>query len=151
MMFQETMLNTSDAKSVEQHLCECDSKFIPPLSERVNLSEYSIKLAEHADRFEFWDKTRLVGLVAAYLNALDHQVGFISSVSVCADFEGRGIGSILLKNCFEQARQKGFQILNLEVGAANTKAIDFYLKQGFAVIDTLQSGFLCMQFKIIKQ
>ena len=151
MNVQEFMLNSSDAKSIEQHLCECDTKFIPPLSMRVNLPEYSKKLAECADRFEFWDKTRLVALVAAYLNAPDRQFGFISSVSVCSEFEGRGLGSQLLKKCFEHARQKGFQVLNLEVGAANIRAVEFYIKQGFTVIDALQSGFLCMQFKIIKQ
>ena len=150
-MLQEYMLNSSDAKSIERHLYECDKKFIPPLSERVSLQEYSNKLAEHADRFEFWDNTRLVALLAAYLNTPDRQVGFISSVSVCTDFEGRGLGSILLNKCCAHARSKGFRFINLEVGAANIKAINFYIKNGFEVIRELESGFIFMQHKINKQ
>ena len=46
--------NNSDLAQIKWHLEQCDQLFIPPLSERVVLSEYAAKLSDRGERFEAW-------------------------------------------------------------------------------------------------
>jgi ribosomal protein S18 acetylase RimI-like enzyme len=147
----EITLNKSSAASVESHLRECDERFSPPLSERVDLVEYARKLAALADRFEVWRGAHLVGLVAAYLNNAETRQGFVSSVSVCPDIEGRGLASELMRKCVQLARKKGFESLGLEVGEADQRTQAFYLKHGFALSGKGRSGFLRMELDLTDQ
>ena len=77
--------NKTNAVTIESHLWECDERFSPQLSVRLDISEYSHKLATLSDRFEVWQGNRLVGFVAAYLNNTGTCYGFVSSVSICKD------------------------------------------------------------------
>ena len=147
----EVTLNKSDAASVEFHLRECDERFSPTLSARVDLGDYARKLASLADRLEVWRGSRLLGLVAAYLNNQESRQGFVSSVSVCFDAEGRGIASELIRKCVQLAREKGCESLGLEVGGGDQRTQAFYLKHGFALSGKGRSGFLRMELNLTDQ
>ena len=147
----EITLNKSSAASVESHLRECDEGFSPPLSARVDLVKYARRLAAVADRFEVWSGSRLVGLVAAYLNNAETRQGFVSSVSVCSDVEGGGFASELMRKCVQLARRKDFESLGLEVGEADQRTQAFYLKHGFALSGKGRSGFLRMELDLTDQ
>ena len=151
MINSELTLNKSGAASVESHLRECDERFSPRLSARVDLADYARKLASLADRLEAWDKGRLVGLVAAYLNNRETRQGFVSSVSVCFDAEGRGVASELMRKCVQLAREKGCDSLGLEVGGGDQRTQAFYLKHGFALSGKGRSGFLRMELNLTDQ
>jgi ribosomal protein S18 acetylase RimI-like enzyme len=148
---REITLNKSSAASVESHLRECDERFRPRLSARVNLADYACKLASFADRFEVWRGGRLVGLVAAYLNNPDTRQGFVSSVSVCADMERGGVASELVRKCVQHALEKGCESLGLEVGEGDQRTQAFYLKHGFALSGKGRSGFLRMELNLTDQ
>lgn len=151
MIVPEITLNRSGAASVESHLRECDKRFSPHLSARVDLADYACKLASLADRLEVWRGSRLVGLVAAYLNNQETRQGFISSVSVCFDAEGRGLASELMRKCVQLAREKGCESLGLEVGEGDQRTRAFYLKHGFALSGKGRSGFLRMDLNLTDQ
>lgn len=151
MIDSEITLNNSGAASVESHLRECDDRFSPRLSARVDLVDYARKLASLADRLEVWRGSRLVGLVAAYLNNQETRQGFVSSVSVCLDAERRGVASELMRKCVQLAREKGCESLGLEVGGGDQRTQDFYLKHGFALSGKGRSGFLRMELKLTDQ
>ena len=140
--------DTADVAAIENHLRECDMRFEPPLSSRVSLPDYAQKLSLFADRFEAWESDRLIGLVAAYLRNSHTLEGFISSVSICGDFEGKGIASRLMQNCFDAACSKGFASLVLEVAQLDQHACGFYRKHGFQPIRGGKSGFLKMSFQL---
>jgi ribosomal protein S18 acetylase RimI-like enzyme len=140
--------DTAGAEAIEKHLRECDMRFAPPLSSRVFLPDYAQKLSTLADRFEAWESDRLVGLVAAYLRNSNTLEGFISSVSTCGDFEGKGIASRLMQDCFDAAVAKGLTILGLEVGQHDQHACGFYRKHGFLPIEGGKSGFLKMSLQL---
>jgi ribosomal protein S18 acetylase RimI-like enzyme len=140
--------DTSDFRDIEKHLFECDSRFIPSLSSRVNLSDYAKKMAKLADRFEAWEEERLVGLVTAYIRNSDKIEGFISSVSVCDDFQGRGVGSILMQRCIASAFAYGLAELSLEVSEQDMKASAFYVKLGFQSVGTGKSGYVKMSLPL---
>jgi ribosomal protein S18 acetylase RimI-like enzyme len=147
----EITLNKSGAASLESHLRECDERFSPRLSERVDLGDYARKLALLADRCEAWQESRLVGLVAAYLNNPETSRGFVSSVSVCLDNEGRGLASELMRKCIKLARDKSRELLELEVGENDFRTQAFYRKHGFELSGEGRSGFLRMELKLTDQ
>jgi ribosomal protein S18 acetylase RimI-like enzyme len=140
--------DTADAVAIENHLHECDMRFVPPLSSRISIPDYARKLSTLADRFEAWESERLIGLVAAYLRNSNTLEGFISSVSICGDLEGKGIGSRLMQKCFDAAVAKGLTTLMLEVAQNDPHASGFYLKHGFQAIGGGKSGFLKMSLQL---
>ena len=142
------LLNTADAEAIERHLRECDNRFLLPLSDRVDLGEYAVKIARLADRFELWEQDRLVGLVAVYLNNTTSRLGYISSVSLCSDYTGKGLGSDLVQRCCHAARDKGLSGLLLEVAEGDSNTRNFYSRLGFELSGTEQNGFLQMQLNL---
>lgn len=144
-------MNASNALTIEWHLRECDKRFSPRLSDRVEIGNYARKLASLADRFEAWNDSHLVGMVAAYLNNADTRLGFVSNVTVCSEFEGVGLASELMCKCFQLARDKGCRALELEVGESDQRTQEFYFKHGFKLTGKDRSGFLRMNKDLLGQ
>lgn len=128
-------LNLATAAQVEEHLRRCDRHFMPPLSERVDLTGYAHKLTERAQCFEAWTDDCLVGLVAAYFCNAIASTAHISNVSVLPQCAGQGIASTLLGRCIEHARDRGVSAIGLEVSADNAVALRIYAKAGFEPLD----------------
>lgn len=124
--------NRSSLIEVLQHLKACDNSFIPPLSTRVNLDAYALKIWGNAHRYEAWQGDQLAGLIAAYSNAPDKQVAFITSVSVIPSCIGMGVASQLMVHCIHSLQQQSFKRLQLEVATTNLPAIKLYQKFGFS-------------------
>ncbi len=124
--------NRSSLNEVLQHLKVCDNSFTPPLSTRVNLDAYALKIRENAFRYEASQGDRLAGLIAAYCNAPDKQVAFITSVSVIPTCIGMGVASQLMVHCIHTLQQQSFKRLQLEVDTTNLPAIKLYQKFGFS-------------------
>tara|TARA_R110002049_G_scaffold82349_2_gene209557 strand:+ start:3180 stop:3620 length:441 start_codon:yes stop_codon:yes gene_type:complete len=127
----EYKINIASKIDLLEHLEKCDHRFIPPLSDRVILKDYSSKLYEKATTFEAWNSTELVGVISVYLNDEDKKSGFISNVSVLEDFEKKGIAGRLLEMTKDHASNIGFSKLSLEVHGENFHAINFYQRYGF--------------------
>lgn len=124
-------VNTGVASDIENHLLACDQQFVPPLSIRLSIPEYSAKLFACADRVEAWSGSELVGLVAGYMNSPDGQTSHISNVSVVANWQGKGLAAKLVRLFNERARDLGFTLVKLEVNANNQQALRLYDRLGF--------------------
>lgn len=136
----------ASAEQIKQHLLLSDEKFFPPLSGRINISEYSIKISQKAITFEAWVDEQLVGLVAVYNNTSEGTL-FITNVSIVPDYNGKGIATRLLNNCINWALEKKIDSITLDVNAGNIPAIKFYTKQGFLKMG--QNGSIWqMQYKL---
>lgn len=122
--------DTATADDVHAHLTRCDADFTPPLSARLDLRDYAAKLAERAARFEAWDGSELVGLVAAYVTPGAPEA-FISNVSVISELRGHGVAAALVADCIDCARGSGAATLRLEVATTDRAAGRFYEKLGF--------------------
>ena len=127
--------NTANAQNMLKHLVASDEQFSPPLSSRVNLSEYCEKLALNATRFEAWSDKTLIGLVAAYCTHPERGFAHISSVSVLSAYTGQGIARRLMNTCRDYAASAGFERLTLEVDPQAFAALELYKKMGFKVDD----------------
>jgi ribosomal-protein-alanine N-acetyltransferase len=124
-------INTGSKDDLLNHLEVCDSRFLPELSQRVNLDDYVQKLSKYAEIIEAWEASILVGVISVYLNNKASKVGFISSISVLAEFEKKGIASDLIKIMKVEAIKQGFLEIHLEVYSKNDRIITFYKKHGF--------------------
>lgn len=123
-------INASARDDVRTHLSRCDSQFLPPLSERVDVAAYATKIRANALTIEAWAGTELVGLVAAYIDAL-HASCFVTSVSVLADWGGRGIATALLEELVSQTERSRVKSVTLEVSKRSATALALYRKFGF--------------------
>ena len=71
-----------------------------------------------------WDKEKLVGLGNAISDG--HLVVYYPHLLVHPDYQGMGIGQMIMERMFEKYRGFHMQMLT-----ADGKAIDFYKKMGF--------------------
>ena len=124
--------NQSNLNDVLQHLKACDDTFMPPLSNRVELKAYALKIFDKANRFEAWQDVEMVGLIAAYCNDPEKKTAFITSVSVTPSCHGMGIASRLMEQCIRKLKSHSFKRLQLEVASNNLPAIRLYQKFGFS-------------------
>jgi len=122
---------SASEQEIYSHLMKCNESFITNLAKRVNLEEYSKKIFEKAVTFEAWSGDTLVGLVAAYFNDTDGQVGYITNVSTIRTYMGKGIASELMNMCIQYAKQYNVKEIKLEVHKDNRPAINLYKEFGF--------------------
>ncbi|PKN68042.1 MAG: GNAT family N-acetyltransferase [Deltaproteobacteria bacterium HGW-Deltaproteobacteria-12] len=122
-------------EAIYNHLMACNKDFIPPLEEKVNISEYSMKIFEKSLTFEAWQGESLVGLVAAYFNDCTLNTAHITDVSVMRSYSGKGVAARLLKNCIDYAAENSFKNIFLEVTRSNSLAVNLYKKLGFDVYE----------------
>lgn len=124
-------VNTASEVEIQNHLTLCDANFIPPLSDRIEISSYSHKILTKANRFEIWIDSTLVGLVAAYSNDNERQIAYVTSVSILSTWQGKGLARKLMQKCIEHAKLQGFREVELEINSGNDAAIKLYESIGF--------------------
>jgi len=127
--------NVASENEIYEHLLRCSSIFEPNLDSYVNIKEYAVKIHRNAERLEVWHKGILIGLLAAYLNNTTSREGFITDVSIEKAYQGKAIGSELVRRTLELAKRKGFRSIELEVFKSNTAAMKLYRKYGFTVAE----------------
>ena len=127
-------VDTCDRATIQAHLLECDDQFKPPLSERVNMRDYSRKIRAKGLTFEAWRGATLVGLAAVYLDGTERS-GYITSVSVLPRYNRARIATTLMTQLMTHAFKSGIQEIALEVGRTNAAAIGLYGKFGFRAVE----------------
>jgi len=145
----EYKIKESSQKDIFLHLRKCNQSFVPVLSNKVDLAKYSTKIFDYAVTFEAWEESEIIGLIAAYFNDDKSKKGFITNVSVIPDRNNKGIAGNLINMVKDYASKNSFEILQLEVHLQNIKAIEFYLKKGFEIIDKKEES-IDMEFKKVK-
>ncbi len=138
----------SSAQEIYFHLKECGRDFVSSLEEKVSLRSYCGKIRRKAVTLEAWDADTLVGLIAAYFNDPDGEIGYITNVSVIKALEGKGIASCLVGLCIDYAREYGFNTIHLEVKRSNTRAISLYNRFRFVVRETDDLEIMQMELDI---
>lgn len=145
-MSVEYKIGLASKEQLQSLLIKCDKYFVPKLSEKVDIEEYSKKLFDNAINLEAWENNNLIGLAAMYVDE-DKTLGFITNVSVDNGFTNNGIASKLLKHCIEYSKEKNLDKINLEVNENNTPALKLYNKFGFEVYEEKNSSKF-MQLKL---
>jgi len=131
-------MNKTTSLQIKEHLMRCKNLFEPKLDSYVNIEQYSKKLESKSilfERFHPSNKNKLIGLIAAYDNSEIKQ-GFISNLSIESEFFGTKLSSNILLECINFFESKNYKSIFLEVYKENKKAINFYTKHGFKVVNT---------------
>lgn len=128
----------------------CSNNFVPALQHTVNINKYAIKIRDKAQTFEAWSNNTLVGLIAVYMNDPKLHTAFITSVSVLATMQGKGIANQLLTFVINKATELHYITLQLEVNKANNTAIQLYTKNGFTKLATNET-ITTMQIQLPQQ
>lgn len=136
-------LGSADEHQIEEHLLQCDASFIPVLSSRVDIKEYSDKIKKNSLCIEVWYENELIGLLSVYCNNPEIG-GFITSVSVLPDYQGNKIADILLHTAIQEISQRQCRSLTLEVHDENVRAMQLYKKYGFQVSQHDKQSILMM-------
>lgn len=125
-------INKSSELEIKKHLLSVSKNFVPELDTYVNIEEYSKKLFEISTRIEAYRGKNLIGLIAIYLNNSD---SFITNYSVSKENQGSVISTELLLICINYIRRFSHKSLFLEVKIENKRAINFYKRKGFEIIE----------------
>lgn len=113
---------------------ETDSLFEPPLSNRVELKEYAIKLQQKASlELAYTNEGKPVGMLAYYANDHQSQIAYITFLAVLPEFQGQGIAKILMKKGIQNCQQNKMKEIKVETWEENALVIRFYEKFDFLI------------------
>lgn len=124
----------SNVKDIETFLRNVDKEFIPELSARVDIAEYSQKLSHSAEIFNMYIDGDIVGNISVYMN--QGTQGYISSFAISSEYQRKGLGKKLWKEVESYAKDKNITEIFLEVSRKNKTAFLFYQCLGFEIEET---------------
>jgi GNAT superfamily N-acetyltransferase len=76
-------------------------------------------------------------IIGTIIGANNGRRVWIYHLAVLPDWQGKGVGSLLLSKVEEKATQQGATKLLLGVGLSNLKVVPFYEKQGYSVMNDM--------------
>ena len=107
-------------------------KYFPDLKQRVkNIDSYSDKLSCNARVLCQYLNDDCTGFAAYYANNIDTKTGYITLIAIHENFRRQGLGSKLIRECFDDMRDSGMKSVRLEVRKDNGGAIKFYESEKF--------------------
>lgn len=118
-------------------LQDCENSFTPPLSKNIpyTIDEYAKKLSTNATFVVCEDEGVIIGFTAFYTNK-EGGFFYIPQIWVSDNYQRKGIGACMMEqliiktpNCVKSIR--------LEVRKNNEKAVSFYEKSGFKLIEDI--------------
>lgn len=75
-----------------------------------------------------------MGFAAFEINYQGSPVTKIHKIYILPDGQGKGLGRSLFKHISQESIEKGNRVLSLNVNRNNSKAVEFYQKNGFEVV-----------------
>ena len=110
---------------------EHDNDYFEKLSDRVDIVEYSQKLLDSAVQFTLRKDVDLIGLSPCYFNNDKEKIGYISSLTIKDGHRGRKLGSAMIKQIEQYAKEKNYHTVMVKIHHDNHISHNFYLKNGF--------------------
>ncbi|PKG54900.1 GNAT family N-acetyltransferase [Halomonas sp. MES3-P3E] len=121
----------SNKDRIHKFLKLIDEEFVPPLSERVCLDDYSCKLSKKACNLFVVRGGVDIAHVAFYCNDKERSIAYISSLGILSAYYGSGAAGYLLEKVCDECRNKKMLLLRLQVYNGNVRSVKFYQKHGF--------------------
>ena len=134
--------NNTDLLRIKKYLDEVNLQFPNELN-ISNISEYAEKLNQNAEIYFLVNSdNKDIGMCAIYTNDYENKIIYISSISIKKEYLSKGLGQVLLDHIFTLKDKYNMEYIKLEVKKNNTKAINFYKKNGFQIITEKEDTYL---------
>ena len=122
-----------DERSLLLFLNKVDKDFSPPLSSKVDLKDYILKIQEKAELITEEQNGLIRGLVILYCNDFETKIAYISLVGDLPEFRGMGIAKICMSQAINVAKEKGMK--RIMIHSNNPVAVKIYNDLGFHIIE----------------
>lgn len=87
---------------------------------------------ENPSAFSLTDDGQILGYLEVDRESWNNRLR-ITEILILDEFRGKGFGTVVINKAKEIAKEEGFREVILETQSCNSKAIDFYIKNGFRV------------------
>lgn len=124
------------SRQIYDYFTENEEIFKDSLFRRVNPLDYSDKISRNAVHFCAFAGKELAGLLACYFNHSEKEFGYITTISVSANHQNKGIAKRLMNSAIQYARKKKFKKIRLEVKGNNFPAVSMYKSLGFTLYES---------------
>lgn len=125
------MMKVEILKLLQAHNNVANGIIIP-----IAIKEYVDKIIQYATVVPFWSQGHLEGFIAYYGNDEAMEYAFLTMILISKDFQGRGIGKLLLEFSIKDLTKRGFKNYGLEVLKSNENAKRLYERLGFITKET---------------
>lgn len=152
--------STAQLRPIAPHDGEGLTAFYSRVSEQSKyfrfFAPYPVLSERDVERFTHVDHVRRVAFVmtraddiiaVGRYDAVDDNEAEVAFL-VQDDYQGRGLGQLLLEHLAEAGRERGIERFVAEILPENTRMIQVFREQGYAVADDLEDGVLRMEFPI---
>lgn len=129
------LIEASDKETVEEAVVCLEERLVPSLTDRkINISQYSEKLAKYGKVWLHYDMGKPVSIIAGYFNDGITRTAYLSMLAVAEEYQGKRLASSLLSEFEDYAIKSGMDCVKLEVRKHNSAAQKLYGKFGYKVI-----------------
>jgi len=128
-------MNKCNYDNLLNFLSEVDSDFPVPISQGVDLEDYTQKLLSKATLCIESDDDKILSLVAGYTDNLVNNLAYIAIVATVGDGRGKGYAKKLVKEFLEIAKSKNADGVHLYAVKTNVPAVNMYRDIGFELSD----------------
>ena len=135
-------LKSLQERKIYLYLLKSDNDFIPKLSQKVNLKDYSKKLFYNSYIMSVYNDDELIGFNCFYENNTNNKIGYLSIIHISSPFRGKGIFKVLMNRMISYLKSKDFKILRLEVANQNLYAKQVYKRFGFIKEEIVDAGII---------
>lgn len=127
-------------------LKEVDKLFKPSLEERVVLKEYNKKILKLAEIYVAYEKEKIVGAIAIYMNDFKLLRANISLLAILKEYQKQGIGKKLMILAIKNAQKEGMK--KVWISTDNYIALELYKKLGFKIISINKNNFNYIKYEL---
>ena len=97
----------------------------------ISINDYVDKILNNSTIVPYFMQGDLKGFISYYNNDASKQHSFLTMILISKEYQGKGIGKLLLELSINDLKKSGFVHYSLEVLKTNEKAINLYSNYGF--------------------
>lgn len=97
----------------------------------IPIDQYVDKIINFSTIVPYYYQGNLIGFISYYNNDSTKRNAFLTMILISKDFQGKGIGKLLLDFSIQDLKNSGFEFYTLEVSQNNANAISLYKSYGF--------------------
>lgn len=117
-----------------------DNDFNPPLSKKVEITEYADKIIGNSELIMYKIKDEIAGIVVLYCNNHCSRLAYIPLVAVHPNYRGIGIAKSIMKSAIKRAKDANMDRIGIHTN--NQVALKLYLSLGFVNIIPAERSYL---------